>query len=1574
MEYTKETEAEVLRVYLVMWETYFSCDLSIFESLIDDDFKLIGTSETEICNNKAEGIEYFKSLTAELVGKTEFRNRKIEITPVEQMMLVSEMADIYALVENEMLYYSSIRISTFLRNTSTGWKVLHQHGSFPDMRVQEGETLAIEKISRENIELRDAVKRHTIELIEKNRELELETSLERVRAVALSMRKPEDLTSICKVLFEELRNLKIEGLRNAMINIHDDEKERFVNYDYSDTIGKSINHLTYTTHPVVEKQIRQIRSSNDAFSHTVFSGNELEEWKTFRSEIGEKDDPRMNETEALHYYFYSIGTGAIGISTFTELEDNQLDVLKRFRNVFEFAYRRYHDVAQAEEQAREAQIELALERVRARAMAMQKSDELRELVAVIYDQLRQLGFTYGACGIVIMDEASGDMDWWMSGFGEEGYLESYHIPFFNHRFYLEQLNHWKEGKKFAVMEVSGEEKKAYDDVIFNQSEFSRITPEAKKIMSGFEKVIFSNAYMKHGALSWGTEPIDEDHAKILQRFAIVFEQSYTRFLDLQKAEDQAREARIEAALERVRSRTMGMQKSDELKAVIQIIYDQFVHLGINTEHAGIIMDYKQRDDMHIWIADSVESPSQVTIPYFDSPHWNGFIYAKENGTNFFAVKLNFEEKNNFYRKLFTYIPDLPVASKKVILNYPGLAISTVLMEDVSLYIENFAGKPYSDEDNSTLLRFGKVFQQTYTRFKDLETAEAQARESQIQLALERVRARTMAMQKSGELAEVSSLLFQQLKSLGLSSYSSGFTIWDNEKKDLISWMCNADGSMNPPFVMPIAGEPWHISQYESWKNAEDFIVKDFSGDSMQSYFRYLRSFPSLDEAFGKSIAAGHPMPERQIHYVANFSHGNLLFITLEPCLEAQDIVKRFAKVFDQTYTRFLDLQKAEAQVREAQIEASLEKVRSRSLAMHKSEEIKEVVKTVLDRIRELDIEMNGGVSLVTFSTESKDLLHWIWIPEQFDEPLKAHLPYFDHIMFHDCNDGRAKGLELVAKIYSGEVKANYFNHIFKHTGFAIIPDEVKTWCLTQEWFGFSFAIQKHSGIFLNDYTGKFFSAETNDILIRFAKVFEQSYIRFLDLQKAESQARQAQIEVALEKVRSRALAMQQPEELVEVAQMLRLEMGVLGVEELEGSTIFIHTEKSEYAECWFAIKDSTQPGKKMIADYIRLGLNDTWVGRQMLQYFHSNETQASIQMIGAHRKEWMEYCYKLSPLLDGFYEGSIPDRIYHLYKFTNGAIGAASPGDISSESWDLLKRAASVFSLAYSRFKDLSQARFDLQQLKVEKRRAEDALTELKATQSQLIQAEKMASLGQLTAGIAHEIQNPLNFVNNFSEVSEELIVEALDIRQEAGENSPVVAELLTDIKANLAKINLHGKRADAIVKGMLQHSRSTTGSRELTDVNELVSEYVKLAFHAFSGKDNAIDVKLLTDFDPATGAMELAPQEIGRVLLNILNNAFYAVNDSKKNDPGFSPEVMVQTTKVRNGIEISVTDNGDGIPAAIVEKVFQPFFTTKPTGQGTGLGLSLSYDIVKAHGGEIKVKSLPGEGTTFSITLNADS
>jgi two-component system NtrC family sensor kinase len=263
-------------------------------------------------------------------------------------------------------------------------------------------------------------------------------------------------------------------------------------------------------------------------------------------------------------------------------------------------------------------------------------------------------------------------------------------------------------------------------------------------------------------------------------------------------------------------------------------------------------------------------------------------------------------------------------------------------------------------------------------------------------------------------------------------------------------------------------------------------------------------------------------------------------------------------------------------------------------------------------------------------------------------------------------------------------------------------------------------------------------------------------------------------------------------------------------------------------------------------------------------------------------------------------------------------------------------------------------------------------LQELQTTQSQLIQAEKMASLGELTAGIAHEIQNPLNFVNNFAEVSTELAQELAEERARPTRDPVLEAELLADLKQNIQKITHHGHRAASIVRGMLEHSRASTGERTLTDLNGLCDEYLRLAYHGLRAKDKAFNATLQTDFAPVLPLVEAVSQDLGRVLLNLFTNAFYAVRQRQlAAPPGYAPTVSVRTAFINREVQVEVQDNGTGIPEEVRQKIFEPFFTTKPSGEGTGLGLALSYDIVvQGHGGTLAVSSQEGVGTTFTIRL----
>lgn len=271
--------------------------------------------------------------------------------------------------------------------------------------------------------------------------------------------------------------------------------------------------------------------------------------------------------------------------------------------------------------------------------------------------------------------------------------------------------------------------------------------------------------------------------------------------------------------------------------------------------------------------------------------------------------------------------------------------------------------------------------------------------------------------------------------------------------------------------------------------------------------------------------------------------------------------------------------------------------------------------------------------------------------------------------------------------------------------------------------------------------------------------------------------------------------------------------------------------------------------------------------------------------------------------------------------------------------------------------------------LLIQKNELQKSLRELNMAQLQLIQREKMASLGELTAGIAHEIQNPLNFVNNFSDLSIELIEE---LRKELKDSlKEDVGAIIDNITENIERIHHHGKRADNIVKGMLEHSKVTSGHKELTDINKLADESLRLSYSSFRAKDSSFTVQSETFFDDKSTEISVVPQDMARVFLNLFNNAFYSVNEKRKRSgENFKPMVSVNTKRINDKIEIVIHDNGVGIPQKIVHKIFQPFFTTKPTGQGTGLGLSLTYDIIKAHGGEIKVQSVPEESTEFIIRL----
>jgi signal transduction histidine kinase len=495
------------------------------------------------------------------------------------------------------------------------------------------------------------------------------------------------------------------------------------------------------------------------------------------------------------------------------------------------------------------------------------------------------------------------------------------------------------------------------------------------------------------------------------------------------------------------------------------------------------------------------------------------------------------------------------------------------------------------------------------------------------------------------------------------------------------------------------------------------------------------------------------------------------------------------------------------------------------------------------------------------------------------------------------------------------------------------------------------------------------------LLERFAGVFDLTYTRFNDLKTAEAQAREATKQASLDRVRAVIASMRSTEDLELITPLIFKELTILGVPFIRCGVFIIHEDR-QIIDAYLSSPSGTSLGVLHLpyqASELTMHTVESWRnGRVHRQHWNQADFIAwTKQMMEQHQIDSSRT-----------YQGAdtAPESLdLHFVPFDQGMLYVGSLQALGEQDLELVLALAKSFSIAYARYEDFVK-------LEAAKANIESTLTELKSTQAQLIQQEKLASLGQLTAGIAHEIQNPLNFVNNFSEINAELSEEMLEAIDKG--DLEEARALATDMKANQEKIRDHGKRADSIVKGMLQHSRSSAGAKEPTNVSALADEYLRLSYHGMRAKDKSFNATIKTDFDPELPPVPVVTQDIGRVLLNLFNNAFYAVNERKKIEgAGYEPEVVVRCgwadtptanpavaglryAQPKTAILITVQDNGTGIPESIKEKIFQPFFTTKPTGQGTGLGLSLSYDIVKAHGGAMKVHSNEGEGTAFIIHL----
>jgi signal transduction histidine kinase/ketosteroid isomerase-like protein len=1757
-------EKEVKKAYLQFVESYLTSDYSKLKKLVDEHCWVTGTTEEEIFFSWAKALDYFRKTAGQVTGNVEFRNRDIRIKPVGSEALVTEQSDLYIKSDGVWIFYSRARVSVLFEKKADQWKIVHQHGSVPDMRTQEGETIALDKIKEENIALKDAVKRRTVELENKNRELEIEAAVERVRAKALAMHQSEEIIHVVNTMRDELDSLKLPGIGAATIILQQENGLRL--WDITSVIEQedgfhfSMDILFTLDGTKPDDWIRRVWDGTEKYFVIRQDSKGLKKtlaWThKFNPEFAQNAQRFLttNKVRNVWHPVVQLSHGRLSLDLFQEPVVETESILTKMGAAFDLAYKRFLDLQKAEAQAREAQIEAALEKVRSRSLAMHKSEEMGDVVNEVLIRLQELNVPLGSANILVYTEGSPDFNIWTAG------VQAYHTrfvlpikltPHFKHI-----IKAIKTGQHIVTYTYDFKEKNKWFNYLFEQTGYSQIPKERRKILLKTPGLSISVGIINQVGIQlnrYSLEPFTESENNILVRFAKVFDQSYTRFLDLKKAEAQTREAQIEVAVERVRAKALAMHKSEEIISVVRSLRQELDGLQIPGVIATTIYIAQEDGRVRFWDLTTVEELNQgdhTMDKYLRLEECPDFLWFKRMFRSKEKYMMVDQEKEELKRSMEWISQNVSEEVAVSMINFFDennawhLWHPRVLLEHGVMNIDFI--QPPPAEVEPILIKMGAAFDLAYKRFLDLQKAEAQAREAQIQLSLERVRARAMAMHHSDEISDVLSVLFEQFDVLGISPMYTFLSLIDLEKNTFLYRQTGRGGKR------VIAEQVIHLDAMDVWNDVLE-RWKAANYDVVETMYVPKELVPEVFEVYKDIYAA---LPEGAKVYPEDFPDGIHATIAASrfghlgydhfraSTEEEKSILLRFNTEFVRLYQRFLDLQKAEAQAREAQIEAALEKIRSRSLAMHKSNELQEVIKVVMERLNELGIAMDS-VNINIPSKDRKSVTAWV-ASQSHDYTQGFSVPWkIENTIQKELTEAYESGMDYFSKSYGKEAKDEYFRDLFEHSDFRHIPDERKAFILHAPAYGISSAGTQNSWIQAISYSGKTLSANEAEVLKRFARVFEQCYIRFQDLERAEKQARESQIEAALERVRSKAMAMHSSEDLAatvgifysqletfnltprrcgvgllnksknaelftwntteagqslelignvileghpvleniytnwlsqteyhpvlrgndikEYYQIIRPQMAFPDYDQdavhygyffyfAEGG-VYAWTEKElaedelqiyrrftsvlsltykRYKDLKEAEARSKEAVKQAALDRVRaeiasmrttadleritpliwrelttLGIPFVRCGvfimdeeKQTIRTFLSTPDGRAIaafelpydsianlaEAIHAWRQHqpyvthWVEKDFDVqaeSLVRQGAipsreqYLKTIPKEGIHLHfaPFLQGMLYVGSTGQLSNDDLQSVQFVAEAFSTAYARYEDFNK-------LEVAKQQVDKALVELKQAQQQLVQAEKMASLGELTAGIAHEIQNPLNFVNNFSEVNKELISE-MEVAIQEGDLKEAIA-IANDISRNQEKINQHGKRAEGIVKGMLLHSRGSSGQRELTDMNALCDEYLKLSYHGYRAKDKSFNAKFETDFDSSLEKINVVPQDIGRVILNLINNAFYAVNEkAKQGIAGYEPIVTVSThcsPLLRRGaggeVKIRVKDNGPGIPQKVLDKIFQPFFTTKPTGQGTGLGLSLSYDIVKAHGGELKVETKEEEGSEFVIVL----
>ena len=854
-------------------------------------------------------------------------------------------------------------------------------------------------------------------------------------------------------------------------------------------------------------------------------------------------------------------------------------------------------------------------------------------------------------------------------------------------FVREWLTKFYSEEKEYTIELSGAKQDEWYDLFF------KFAPDVIIAMrqdnSIHDKRYYRFSKFSGGALLMISKQEPSAEATYLQkRAAVVFDLAYRRFSDLQKTEAQAREAQIETALERVRSSSLAMHKSEELKDVVKIVFENFRSLGLqNIDSVNINIFHEGSRDFDLWLAaPGQDYTTNFRLPYLDHPIANDFFNDVKKGETIHKGIYDHDLKNKYFEYMFENSDNkhLPEERKKLILNGRAYSVATGIAKHSSIFIHNYNGEKFSEETNGILVRFSKVFDQAYTRFLDLQKAEAQAREAQIETVLERVRSRTMAMQKSNELTDVASLLFEQVSALGIKTWTAGFNVWSEDNNSYVDYITSPQGGFIEPYTVYTDTAEALTDISNARKSGVEFDVQYVEGEKIKQLYLALTK---LDEKqYEIMLQDGIRFPSHQYEHFVFGSKVSLMFITYEPVPEAHDIFKRLGKVFEQTYTRFLDLQKAEANAREAQIEAGLERVRAKAMAMHSSKDLAETLSVFYRELKSLSVvPIRCGVALMDKESRMAELTTMNTTGEGDSIEIIGKIKMAGHPVL----DGVFESW-LVQKEYHAVLRGNQIKEYYQ-----VLKPQIDylDYSHDEAQFGYYFMF-KEGDVYA--WTEKELTEDELTIYRRFTTVISLTYKRYKDLQQAEAQAREAKIEAGLERVRARTMAMHSSEDVGAATATMFTELEKLGIQNLRGGITVI--KAGDKQEVWGV---TNLPDGRIIRSIGEFDMHLHALWRELLKAKLNNGDYNYYRLAGKDKEDYINILnatpnYLSQPIKD------FPDVHVQSYFFGEGAIWTNSLQPHSEEDKQVMKRFASVFSLTFRRYQDLQKAEAQAREATIE--------------------------------------------------------------------------------------------------------------------------------------------------------------------------------------------------------------------------------------------------------------------------------